>query len=112
VLARGGWTSFNADEARPASWKGQSQLVSPLAVCLPQHPNQHRSERSGPPRSRSAARRRCGSWGSPVRPNRIGAVEVRKHEDVEQLGAGSRSQGIEPFTELPLDVLQVHEGER
>jgi hypothetical protein len=31
---------------------------------------------------------------------------------VEQLGAGSRSQGIEPFTELPLDVLQVHEGER
>jgi hypothetical protein len=31
---------------------------------------------------------------------------------VEKLGAASRSQGIEPFTELPLDVLQVHEGER
>jgi hypothetical protein len=31
---------------------------------------------------------------------------------VEKFGAASRSQGIEPFTELPLDVLQVHEGER
>jgi hypothetical protein len=31
---------------------------------------------------------------------------------VEQLGGTRRSQGIEPFTELPLDVLQVHEGER
>jgi hypothetical protein len=31
---------------------------------------------------------------------------------VEKLGAASRFEGIEPFTELPLDVLQVHEGER
>jgi hypothetical protein len=42
----------------------------------------------------------------------VGPLEVGKHQDVEWLGAASRSQGIEPFTELPLDVLQVHEGER
>jgi len=34
----------------------------------------------------------------PVRPNRIGAVEVGEHEDVEQLGAGSGAEGVEAFT--------------
>jgi hypothetical protein len=39
----------------------------------------------------------------------VGPVEVGQYQDMEKLGAGSRSQGIEPFTELPLDVLQVRE---
>jgi hypothetical protein len=31
---------------------------------------------------------------------------------LEQLGAGSRAERVQPFTELPLDLVQVHEGER
>ena len=47
----------------------------------------------GPPRSRSAARRTSASSGSP-RTRRSGRpLEVREHEDVEQLGPGSGAEG-------------------
>jgi hypothetical protein len=36
------------------------------AVDVPQHPDKHSPERPVLPRSRSAARRRCGSSGSPT----------------------------------------------
>jgi hypothetical protein len=36
------------------------------------------------------------------------ALEVRKHEDVEQFGARSGSERVEPLTELTLELLQVH----
>ena len=42
-----------------------------------------------PPRSRLAARRRCGSSGCPSITDPVGALEVGQHEDVEQLGAGA-----------------------
>jgi hypothetical protein len=42
----------------------------------------------------------------------LGAFEVGQHQDVEQLSAGSRTEGVEAFTELSLDVLQVHKSER
>ena len=42
----------------------------------------------------------------------LGAFEVGQHQDVEQLGPGSRTEGVEAFTELSLDVLQVHKSER
>ena len=35
----------------------------------------------------------------------VGAIEVGEHEDVEQLGAGSRTQGVEALTELALEFL-------
>jgi hypothetical protein len=35
----------------------------------------------------------------PVRADRIGAVEVGEHQDVEQLGAGSGTEGVEALTE-------------
>ena len=33
------------------------------------------------------------------------AIEVGEQEDVEQLGAGSRTQGVEALTELALEFL-------
>jgi len=54
----------------------------------------------------------CGSPGYP-RTRRSGRpLEVGEHQDVEQLGAGSGAEGVEAFTELTLDLLQVREGER
>ena len=41
----------------------------------------------------------------------VGPLEVGQHQDVEQLGAGSGAERVEALAELPLDVLQVHEGE-
>jgi hypothetical protein len=42
-------------------------------------------------------------------PIRSAPSKVGEHQDAEQLGAGSRTEGIQPFTKLALDVLQVHE---
>ncbi len=53
-----------------------------------------------------------GSVGSPELADPVGAVEVGEHQDVEQLGAGGGSEGVEAFTELTLDLLEVHGAER
>jgi hypothetical protein len=39
-------------------------------------------------------RERAGLRVSPVGADRIGAIEVGEHQDVERLGAGSRTKGI------------------
>jgi hypothetical protein len=36
------------------------------------------------------------------RGNRVGAVEVREHQDVEQFGAGSGTEGVETLSESAL----------
>ena len=77
------------------------------AACRPARP-----EGSGPPRSRSVARRRCASPGSPNSLIRS-AREVGQHQDVEQLGAGSSSLGgarrasVNKRDEPPSDLLHV-----
>ena len=38
----------------------------------------------------------------------VGSLEVGKHQDVEQLGAGSRTECVQALTELALDVLEIH----
>ena len=38
----------------------------------------------------------------------VGPLEVREHEDVEELGAASGAECVEPFMEHPLDLVQVH----
>jgi hypothetical protein len=38
----------------------------------------------------------------------VGPVEVGEHQDVEELGAGSRPERAESLTELTLALLQVH----
>ena len=45
-------------------------------------------------------------WVTPELTDPFGAVDVGEHQDV-QLGAASGTEGIEPFTELPVDLVQV-----
>jgi hypothetical protein len=42
----------------------------------------------------------------------VGPIEVREHEDMEKLGAGSGTEGVETIALDSLDVVQVHERER
>jgi phage repressor protein C with HTH and peptisase S24 domain len=39
---------------------------------------------------------------APELTDRVGSLEVGQHEDVEELGAGSRSEGVEAFAESTL----------
>jgi hypothetical protein len=41
----------------------------------------------------------------PIGANRVGAVEVGKHEDAEQLGAGSGTEGVQVFPESALKLV-------
>jgi len=63
---------------------------------------------SDPPRSRSGARRRRGSAGSPELSDPVGSLEVGEHQDVEQLGAGSRSERVQTFSEPALKLVGSH----
>jgi hypothetical protein len=38
----------------------------------------------------------------------LATVEVGKHQDVEQLGAGSRTKCVETLPKAALELLQVH----
>jgi hypothetical protein len=38
----------------------------------------------------------------------VGPFEVGEHEDVEQLGAGSRTEGVEAFSESALELIGTH----
>jgi hypothetical protein len=42
----------------------------------------------------------------------FGALEVGEHEDVEQLGAGSRTERVEEIEEYSFELLEVHDGAR
>jgi hypothetical protein len=41
---------------------------------------------------------------------RLSSLEVGEHEDVEQLGAGSRTEGVEAITESALEFIGSHGG--
>ena len=41
----------------------------------------------------------------PVRADTVGAVEVGEHEDVEELGAGSGTEGVNAIPEPPLQLV-------
>jgi hypothetical protein len=58
--------------------------------------------------SSSANVRLCG-W---LQNSPLGTLEVGEHEDVEQFGAGSGAESVEPIAQDSLDPLQVHEGGR
>jgi hypothetical protein len=69
-----------------------------LTVGLPQHPHQHRPQRPvllavDQQLGEGAALRVAPELADPV-----GAVEVGEHENVEQLGAGSRAEGVEALS--------------
>jgi hypothetical protein len=93
-----------ADEAYARDWGSTRPRPYPLPPFgLPQHLDERRPK-SGPPRSRSATRRTCGSWDSPVGLDRAGSLEVGEHEEVEQLNAGSGTKGVQAGTELAFEA--------
>jgi hypothetical protein len=65
------------------------------ALCLPQHPDEHRPERP----VLLAVDQELGErarLGVPIElADPVGAFEVGEHEDVEQLGAGSGAERVE-----------------
>jgi hypothetical protein len=79
-----------------------------LAVRTPAASRPAPPEASGPPRSRSAARRRCGSLVPPELSDPVGSLEVGEHHHVQQLGAGSRTEGVEALSELALELVGPH----
>jgi hypothetical protein len=48
------------------------------------------------------------SCGSPVLADPVGPLEVGKHEDVEQLGAWRRTEGVESLPQLSLEQIGSH----
>ena len=50
----------------------------------------------------------CRSDGDVKPADPLGALEVGEHQDVEQLGAGSRTEHIEALPEAALELVGVH----
>jgi hypothetical protein len=46
--------------------------------------------------------------GAPELSDPVGSVEVREHQDVEKLGAGSRPEGVEAFSEAAFEFIWPH----
>ena len=95
----------------PCGASSASALRAPRCASsagLPQHPDEHRPERP----VFLAVDQQLGERPRPGVPvelaDPVGAVEVGQRQDVEQLCAGSGTEGIEAFTELSLDLLLVH----
>jgi hypothetical protein len=83
--------------------KALPSLLPPLGFS--QHPDQHRPERPvllavDQQLGEGAALRVAPELADPV-----GSLEVREHEDVEQLGAGSGAEGVKSFPESALEVI-------
>ena len=86
-----------------------SALVQlPLAVCLPQHPDEHRPQRPvllavDQQLGEGAALRVAPELADPV-----GPLEVGEHQDVEQFGAGSGTEGVQALSESALEFIGSH----
>ena len=75
---------------------------------LPQQPDQHRSEHPvllavDKQLGEGATLGVASEFSDPV-----GSVEVGQHEDVEQLGAGSRPEGVQTFPESAFELIGPH----
>ena len=86
--------------------------MTPITGAFLSLPDEHRPQRSIPlafdqQLGEGAALRVAAELSDPV-----GSLEVGEHQDVEQLGAGSGTEGVEALSKATLNVLQVHEGER
>jgi hypothetical protein len=103
-LAGGAGDLEGRSEAHDRSIGRRTRPVKPLApvaclsgsvIALPQHPDQHRPERPvllavDQQLGEGAALRIAPELSDPV-----GSLEVGEHQDVEELGAGSRTKGIQ-----------------
>jgi hypothetical protein len=79
-----------------------------LTVALPQHPDEHRSERPvllvvDQKLGEGATLRVAPELADPV-----GPLEVGEHEDVEQVGAGSRTESVQARPESAFKIVGSH----
>jgi hypothetical protein len=63
-------------------------------IAFPQHPDQHRPKRPILLAVDQQLGEGAALWVAPELSDPVGSIEVREHEDVEQLGAGSEAEGI------------------
>jgi hypothetical protein len=82
--------------------------VTGLTISLPQHADQHRSQDP----VLLAVDQWLGEGATfrvaPELSDPVGSLEVGQHEDVEQLGASRRREGLEPRLEALLPSPQRH----
>ena len=78
-----------------------SSPPSPLSP-LPQHADEHRTERPVLLSVDQQLGEGAALRASPELADPVGSFEVGQHEDVEQLGAGSRAEGVEALSESAL----------
>ena len=88
-----------------------AQLPRRTVARLPQHPDQHRPERSvllavDQELGEGAALRVAPELTDPV-----GSLEVREHEYVEQFGAGSGTECVQALAESALEFVGTHDSE-
>jgi hypothetical protein len=87
---------------------GSSLSPAPLAPGFSQHPDHHRPERpvllavdqelAEGPRLRVA----------PELSDAVGALEVGQHQDVEEFGAGSGTEGVQALPKSALQLIGPH----
>jgi hypothetical protein len=86
--------------ASSSSW-----LKGEWTLGLPQHPDEHRPQRPvvlaiDQELGKGATLRIAPELSDPV-----GSLEVGEHEDVEQLGAGSRTERVQAFSDSALQFV-------
>jgi hypothetical protein len=90
---------------------GKAALPAPRPlVSLTEHPDQHGTQYPVLLAVDQQLGEGAALWVTPEFPDPVSPVEVRQHEDVEQLGAGSWSERIEAFSEFSLELIGSHRG--
>jgi hypothetical protein len=79
-----------------------------VPLGLPQHPNQHRAKRLVLLAVDQELAERAALGVAPELSDPVGSLEVRQHEDVEQLGLGSRPERVEALTKPALELVGSH----
>jgi hypothetical protein len=73
-----------------------------------QHPDEHPSKRPILLAVDQEFGERTALRVAPELADPVGSLEVGEHQDVEQLGAGSRAERVETFSESALQLVRTH----
>jgi hypothetical protein len=73
-----------------------------VPIGLSQHPDEHRPESLVLLAVDQQLGEGAALWVAPELSDPVGSLEVGEHEDVEQLGAGSRAEGVQALLETAL----------
>ena len=77
-------------------------LPIPSALGLSQHPDEHGPKRSILLAVDQQLGERPALWVAPELADPVGSLEVGEHQDMEQLGAGSGTEGVQALSEPAL----------